>query len=105
MWFIFPQMRGLGRSEMAAYYGIAGRVEAEAYLKDPVLGQRLEQCVELLMQLQGRTAAQIFGELDAMKLRSSLTLFASVAPAGSIFEQALGKYFGGERDPLTLARL
>lgn len=105
MWFIFPQINGLGRSEMASFYGISGSEEATAYLEHPVLGQRLEQCVELLMQLEGPTATQIFGELDAMKLRSSLTLFATIAPAGSIFGLALEKYFAGERDPLTVAQL
>jgi uncharacterized protein (DUF1810 family) len=104
MWFVFPQMQGLGYSATARRYGITGLPEAQAYLSHPVLGARLRECAELLEQLDaGESAADIFGSTDAMKLRSSLTLFAQAAGRASIFERLLDKYFAGERDSLTLA--
>jgi uncharacterized protein (DUF1810 family) len=91
---------------MAKFYGISGREEARAYLEHAVLGPRLSKCCELLMNApQGVTAQEIFGDIDAMKLRSSLTLFAAVAPDRRVFQSCLGRYFGGERDPLTVAEL
>lgn len=106
MWFVFPQMQGLGYSATARRYGITGLPEARAYLAHPVLGARLRQCAELLERLDaGESAADIFGSTDAMKLRSSLTLFAQAAGRESIFERLLDKYFAGERDHLTLAVL
>jgi uncharacterized protein (DUF1810 family) len=105
MWFIFPQVAGLGRSETARFYAIASRAEAEAYLKHPVLGPRLEECTRLLLGVEGRSARQILGSPDDLKLRSCLTLFAAVAPGNALFGEALGKYFGGEPDRLTLERL
>lgn len=106
MWFVFPQMQGLGYSATARRYGITGLPEARAYLAHPVLGARLRQCAELLERLDaGESATDIFGSTDAMKLRSSLTLFAQAAGRESIFERLLDKYFAGERDHLTLAVL
>jgi uncharacterized protein (DUF1810 family) len=105
MWFVFPQLRGLGRSAAAMHYGITGIDEARAYLGHPLLGARLQQCAAVLEGLAGHSALDVFGPTDAMKLRSSLTLFAHVAGPGSIFERLLGKYFDGERDDLTLAML
>jgi uncharacterized protein (DUF1810 family) len=105
IWYIFPQLRGLGRSQTAAAFGIASREEAEAYLKHPVLGPRLRECTRLVNLVEGRSVNQIFGYPDDLKFRSSMTLFASVAPDNQIFKDALQKYFGGEPDPLTLERL
>jgi uncharacterized protein (DUF1810 family) len=102
MWFIFPQIHGLGSSSMAQTYAIASQAEAEAYLAHPILGPRLLECTELVNGAHGRTAEQIFGSVDAMKFRSSMTLFSEVAPPDSPFSEALQKYFAGERDPLTL---
>lgn len=93
MWFIFPQLRGLGTSSMAKRYGIASLDEARAYLDHPVLGQRLRQCVEALQDLTATNALEVFGEVDAMKLRSSLTLFV-LADGGPIFEAALARWSG-----------
>lgn len=93
MWFMFPQMKGLGRSAMADRFGIASIDEARAYLEHPVLGQRLRECVEALQDLTGVTATDVFGDVEAMKLRSSLTLFA-LAGGGPIFEAALTRWFG-----------
>lgn len=101
MWFVFPQLRGLGRSETARYFGIASRAEAQAYLAHPVLGPRLRECAELLLAVPGRTAHEIFGAPDDLKLRSSLTLFAAVDRPGSVFERALARYYAGNPDPLT----
>lgn len=95
MWFIFPQLRGLGRSEAALRYGIASLDEARAYLAHPILGPRLLECVSALQDLTGSTAVRIFGEVDATKLRSSLTLFA-LADGGPIFEAALQRWFGSK---------
>jgi len=105
MWFVFPQLRGLGLSETARYYGLASATEARAYLDHPVLGARLRECVELVLRIDGRSARAIFGTPDDVKLRSSMTLFAGVAPDDALFQRALLKYFGGETDPVTSARL
>jgi uncharacterized protein (DUF1810 family) len=105
MWFIFPQLRGLGFSQMATAFGIASRQEAEAYLNHFVLGPRLRECTGLVNLVEGRSIRQILGYPDDLKFRSSLTLFANVTPGGGIFQESLQKYFGGELDPLTLERI
>jgi uncharacterized protein (DUF1810 family) len=105
MWFVFPQIAGLGSSPMAQRYAISGREEAAAYAAHPVLGARLRECTGLVNAVEGRTAHQIFGSPDDMKFRSSMTLFARCAAAPQPFEDALAKYFAGDPDPLTLARL
>jgi uncharacterized protein (DUF1810 family) len=105
MWFIFPQIAGLGSSEMAARYAISGRKEAEAYLQHDLLGQRLRQCTELVNQVSQRTLEEIFGYPDNLKFCSSVTLFASAAPNDTAFRIALEKYFAGEPDSATLALL
>jgi uncharacterized protein (DUF1810 family) len=105
MWFVFPQIAGLGRSETARYFAIGSRAEAIAYLAHPILGPRLRECCRLATLAEGRSAREIFGSPDDMKLRSSLTLFAAVAPDDPIFTAALRKYFGGEPDEATLVRL
>lgn len=105
MWFVFPQLRGLGLSAMAQHYGIASRAEAQAYWQHPVLGARLKQCSELVVAVKGRTALQIFHSPDDLKFRSSMTLFAQVAPQEPVFSRALEKYFGGVRDVRTLELL
>jgi uncharacterized protein (DUF1810 family) len=105
MWFVFPQLRGLGRSPTALRYGISSLAEARAYLAHPVLGPRLEACVRLVLGCQGRTAEQIFGFPDVLKFRSCLTLFAAAAPSPQPFLEALDRYYGGAGDPLTLERL
>jgi uncharacterized protein (DUF1810 family) len=105
MWFVFPQIAGLGHSFMAQEYAISSLDEAKAYLRHPVLGPRLTECTELVMRVEGKTIRQIFGSPDDLKFRSSMTLFAAASPDIAIFQQALNKYFGGEPDRLTLARL
>lgn len=105
MWFVFPQLKGLGRSGTALHYGIVSLDEARAYAQHPVLGARLRQCCSLLMEVPERSALQIFGPVDALKLRSSLTLFERAAPNEPLFGQALFKYYRGERDPATLQLL
>jgi uncharacterized protein (DUF1810 family) len=105
MWFVFPQIAGLGRSPTAQHYAIASLGEAEAYAAHPVLGPRLRECVRALTELEGRSAEQVFGGIDAMKLRSSMTLFARAAPDEPLFRAVLERYFGGEEDPATLERL
>jgi uncharacterized protein (DUF1810 family) len=105
MWFIFPQIAGLGRSETARYFAIGSREEAAAYLAHPTLGPRLCECCRLTTLVEGRSAREIFGTPDDMKFRSSLTLFAAVAPDDAIFTEALQKFFSGEADRLTLACL
>jgi uncharacterized protein (DUF1810 family) len=102
IWFIFPQMKGLGHSETANYYGIASRQEAEAYLAHPVLGSRLRECTRLVSAIEGRSIDQILGYPDDLKFRSSMTLFASVAADNQLFRDALQKYFAGKPDHLTL---
>jgi uncharacterized protein (DUF1810 family) len=105
MWFIFPQLVELGRSPTAKFYGIESLDEARAYLEHPLLGTRLRSCVETLLRWAGRVSADaIFGPVDAMKLRSSLTLFDEVEGA-KLFDEALLNFFGGSRDELTLALL
>ena len=104
MWFVFPQLRGLGHSAMARHYGIASRDEAAAYLAHPVLGERLRSCCAMLLRLDGHDAEAIFGSVDAMKLRSCLTLFAAASDE-PIFRDCLQAYFGGEGDPLTQAQV
>ena len=105
MWYIFPQFEGLGFSTTSQHYAIKSIGEAEAYLRHPVLGPRLLECARATLALHGRSASEVFGSPDDMKLRSCATLFASVSPAGSVFEQLLDKYFGGERDDKTLKLL
>lgn len=105
MWFIFPQIQGLGRSPTAIEYAISGLGEARAYLAHPVLGPRLKECTQLVLRVENRPLAQIFGSPDDMKFRSSMTLFAQVSPDDDIFERALQKYFRGLPDQLTLERL
>jgi uncharacterized protein (DUF1810 family) len=105
MWFVFPQLAGLGHSAMAQRYAIASLAEAQAYLRHPVLGKRLIELTEIVNQASGRTVHQIFGSPDDMKFHSSMTLFAAASPATPAFDQALLKYFSGQRDGLTAERL
>jgi uncharacterized protein (DUF1810 family) len=105
MWFIFPQLRGLGRSPMAIKFSISSRQEAEAYLGHPILGPRLRECTRLVNFLEGSSIHEIFGDPDDLKFRSSMTLFAAVTPDERIFSDALQKYFGGEPDGRTLELL
>jgi uncharacterized protein (DUF1810 family) len=105
MWYIFPQIDGLGFSSTSMRYAIKSVAEAEAYLRHPVLGPRLLESVQAILGVEGRSALEVFGSTDHMKLRSSATLFASVSPAGSVFEQVLDRYFGGEPDDKTLRLL
>jgi len=102
MWYIFPQFEGLGFSPTSVHYAIKSPAEATAYLDHPVLGQRLRECVDALLAVSGRTAQQIFGSPDDLKLKSCMTLFAQVSPGGSTFEQVLEKYYDGQRDQKTL---
>jgi uncharacterized protein (DUF1810 family) len=104
MWFIFPQIAGLGRSAMAQAYAISDLAEAQAYLAHPILGPRLIECAEVVAAQQGRSAEQIFGGIDAIKLRSSMTLFAQAAPDQTIFQQVIDQYYDGQ-DPQTVRRL
>jgi len=106
MWFVFPQIAGLGQSPMSKTYAISSLAEAQAYLAHPVLGGRLVECSRILTELSGRhTAQEIFGAIDAMKLRSSMTLFARAAPDNPLFAQVLDQYFGGASDEATETRL
>jgi len=105
MWFIFPQIAGLGRSEMAQRYAIANDDEAADYLAHPVLGARLRECAGIVAALDESDANAIFGAPDDMKFRSSMTLFADTAPDEAVFQACIDKYFDGEPDPETLARL
>jgi uncharacterized protein (DUF1810 family) len=116
MWFVFPQIAGLGQSAMSQTYAIASLAEAIAYLEHPVLGPRLRECAEVLVELQARTAQDVFGAVDAVKLRSSMTLFAAAAAAAAAapgaatddeapFRQVLADYFDGTTDPATESRL
>ena len=102
MWFVFPQLAGLGSSWTAQRYAIGGVAEAEAYLRHPVHGPRLQECFAALLGVNGRTAHQIFGSPDDWKLRSCATLFGRVAGEGSVFEKVLARYFDGAADPRTL---
>ena len=101
MWFVFPQIAGLGQSPTSTYYALGSVEEAAAYLAHPVLGPRLLECAAILTELGGLTAEQIFGGIDAMKLRSSMTLFSRAAPAEQVLGRVLGQYFGGAPDPAT----
>jgi len=105
MWFIFPQLRGLGRSEMATRYGLALMAEARAYLAHPVLGPRLLECTNLLNAVEGRDVHQILGSPDDMKFQSCLTLFARAEPGQTAFQNALQRYFDGREDERTLQLL
>ena len=105
MWFVFPQIVGLGHSPTARRFAVSSRSEAEAYLQHPVLGPRLIECAEILATTEGRSAEQIFGPVDVQKLRSSMTLFLRAAPAEPVFAAVLERYFGGTADPATDARL
>ena len=105
MWFVFPQLRGLGHSPTARHYGLGSLAEAHAYLAHPVLGPRLAECTELVNKVDGRSAHQIFGSPDDLKFRSSMTLFACAQPGASVFRAALDKYFSGASDPLTTEML
>jgi len=104
MWFVFPQIRGLGHSAMARRYAISSRDEAVCYVAHPVLGPRLEECARLVREVEGCAAQAFFGRIDAMKLRSSMTLFDAVGD-NPVFREVLDKYYGGEPDPATLALL
>lgn len=110
MWFIFPQLRGLGASATARRFGLSGLAEARAYLAHPLLGARLRECTRLVLAVEGRSVEEIFGYPDYLKLRSCLTLFAQAAapddgPEDRVFSEALAKYYSGEADPKTLALL
>jgi uncharacterized protein (DUF1810 family) len=105
MWYIFPQLDGLGFSSTSRQYSIKSLEEAEAYLSHPILGPRLVQCAEAALAVEGRSAFDIFGSPDELKLKSCATLFACVSPAGSVFERLLAKYFQRERDDKTLRLL
>ena len=102
MWYIFPQFEGLGFSTTSMRYSIKSMGEAAAYLAHPVLGPRLKECAKAVLGVEGRSAHEIFGSPDDMKLRSCATLFACVSPAGSVFHQLLDKHFEGRQDPRTL---
>ena len=101
MWFIFPQLRGLGSSPMAERYAIASLAEARAYLAHPLLAERLRRCTQLVNRVEGRTVQAIFGYPDYLKFRSSMTLFARATGGAEPFREALTKYFAAEEDPLT----
>jgi uncharacterized protein (DUF1810 family) len=105
MWYVFPQVRGLGQSRMANEYAIASLAEAQAYLGHPVLGPRLIECAGLLLAIDGKSAADVLGSVDAIKLRSSMTLFSRADPQQALFRQVLDRYFQGSEDPQTIRRL
>jgi len=105
IWFVFPQMAGLGHSPTAQHYGIRSLEEAQAYIAHPILGARLHECLKALQLLETNDAKQVFGDLDAMKFRSSLTLFAEADPSDAIIEAALNHWFGGAKDEKTLQLL
>ncbi len=105
MWFIFPQIDGLGMSSTARLYAIKSRVEARQYLAHPLLGPRLRTCAETVLRISERSAYDVFGTPDDLKLRSSMTLFAAVAPEDSVFAQVLERFFAGQPDERTLALL
>jgi uncharacterized protein (DUF1810 family) len=105
IWFIFPQIKGLGQSWMSQRYAISSLAEAQAYLQHPILGPRLRECTQLVNLVKGRSIEEIFGDIDAMKFRSSMTLFAKATDDNQVFLNALQKYFSGEFDPLTIQRL
>jgi uncharacterized protein (DUF1810 family) len=105
IWYIFPQLKGLGFSSMSEYYGIDGRAEAQAYIADPLLRARLVEISEALLALESNNPTQVMGYPDDLKLKSSMTLFAEVAPDIPVFEQVLQKFFAGEKDDKTLQLL
>ena len=105
MWFIFPQIAGLGLSPTSVFYAISSLDEARAYAGDPILGARLRECAGFALAVDGRTAREIFGPIDAQKFCSSTTLFERARPEEGVFAACLEKYYGGERDAGTLARL
>ena len=105
MWFVFPQIAGLGHSVMAQTYAIQSLEEARDYLVHPVLGPRLRECCQAVMDVQDKSAHDIFGSPDDLKFHSCLTLFAQAAPGEMLFRNLLEKYFGGDADPLTLQKL
>jgi len=105
MWFIFPQIAGLGRSALSQRYSLTSLDEARAYLADPVLGARLRECASLVLAANATSSVAMFGDTDAMKLRSSMTLFHRAAPEEPVFGAVIDRYFGGVADPATDARL
>ena len=105
IWFIFPQMKGLGHSHQANQFGIASLSEAQAYLQHPLLGPRLRECTQRVNLVEGRTVNEIFGYPDDLKFRSSMTLFAHATPDNQSFVEAVNRYFGGQYDAVTLERL
>ena len=105
MWFVLPQIAGLGFSAISQRFAIQGLAEAQAYLAHAVLGPRLIECIEAVLTIEGRSAHEIFGSPDDLKLRSCATLFTHLTSPGSVFEQVLDKYYDGERDPRTLELL
>lgn len=105
MWFVFPQISGLGRSETARHFALSGLDEARAYLQHPLLGPRLEQCAQIIAPQMQRSARQLFGTPDDLKLHSSMTLFAVAAPDKPVFEAVLAAFFNEERDSATLNQL
>jgi uncharacterized protein (DUF1810 family) len=105
MWFVFPQLRELGRSATAVHYGIGSRAEAVAYLDHDILGPRLRECARLVAAVDGRSIEQVMGQVDALKLRSSMTLFASATDDDRDFVAVLELFYGGELDPLTVELL
>jgi uncharacterized protein (DUF1810 family) len=105
MWFMFPQIQGLGYSPLAQKFAIPSLKEAKAYLEHPILGPRLRECCHLVNLIEGRSIEEIFGYPDDLKFRSSMTLFASATSENQIFKEALEKYFNGELDPSTIERL
>lgn len=105
MWYVFPQLAGLGSSAASVYYAIASLEEAEAYLRHPVLGPRLIESAEAVLAVEGKSAAEIFGTPDDLKLRSCATLFARASSPGSVFEKVLARYYAGKPDPMTLRLL
>jgi uncharacterized protein (DUF1810 family) len=105
MWFVFPQIAGLGHSVMAQTYAIQSLEEARAYLAHPLLGSRLRECTQAVVDIEGKSAHEIFGSPDDLKFRSSMTLFAHAAPDERLFRATLEKYFDGEVDALTLEKL
>ena len=105
MWFIFPQIAGLGQSPMSIRFAIGSLDEAKTYLAHPVLGARLREFARLALDVEGKTACDIFGSIDEIKFRSSMTLFARAAPDEDLFQRCIDKYFAGASDPATLAKL
>ena len=105
MWFVFPQIAGLGRSDMARFYALRSLAEARAYLDHPLLGPRLRECTEAVLAHSDSSAEAIFGPVDAIKFRSSMTLFEAAAPTDAPYGDALAAFYGGERDQATLERL